>query len=354
MTFPIVFTPPIVTAANIAFRSGNSQQGAASLTVPTGVAAGDLMLWEQSGNGLFSAAIPTGFDYIKNETQLVTARYVLAWKIADGTEGGSTLTGFGATPHYVTKLLVFNTNAAAVRFDSFTGPGPNFNTSTPTLTISNTGGIATPTIGIVTAFTYGGTSNGELATDDPVATGQYANVNYHLYQNGSTPPSINSSASLVGEWNYRAFYATILRNLPSRIGVIGGAGGVGHNPSSLVDGTTATKANTDSMGDLSAATVPQRLIFYVNLGVLQSVGTIKAKQLSTTSSGNFGFYYSNDNVTWTKFSSNDHSYSMTSTPTDFTCTNNMVLAQYVGVVCQNVAWTGLTCQCGELTIGISS
>lgn len=365
MTFPYVFAPPRSAFANISLRTSNTVISSSTIIVPPGVVAGDLLYFVNVGSGSSvppGAHIPTGFERLRYGAPLsihFSDAYQNAWKIADGTESGTTLTGFTSGSLGI-ALLVFKAQASAVWMGPYATASAGTSGVPYTMPIDlSTANNTVPNILLASGLGYQG---GETCTFDVGADGNisdstgYANTAYKLYQTGA---SVSNAVATINDTSFLSGAAgevlSILRNLPARTGVIGGAGGVGHNPSNLVDGTTATTANTDPMGDLTPLTVPQRLIFYVDLGVSQLISTIKAKQLKiSASTGAFGLYYSVDNSTWTNFSSGDNSYSMTTTPTDFVCTNNAVDARYVGVVCDNVAWTALVCTIGELTIGISS
>lgn len=96
--------------------SGNS---ARTISVPSAVRIGDLIVFASFGEESYTSAYPTvsltsGFtQQTIDETGPGTAtsgriRYVLAYRISDGTEGGDSIQAFAdATGHYWSTVLVF-------------------------------------------------------------------------------------------------------------------------------------------------------------------------------------------------------------------------------------------------------
>lgn len=115
--FPFV---PIAAAggATIALFGSNTST-ASTIAVPASVAAGDLMvLVDKAYNGGIFApftVLATDFTSISNLTTTgsVFIRQILSYKLAVGTEGGTTLTGMNGGVGNAKALYVFRRTAAA-------------------------------------------------------------------------------------------------------------------------------------------------------------------------------------------------------------------------------------------------
>jgi hypothetical protein len=103
-----------VKALSLAFRS-SSTNNASTITVPNDVVASDLLvLYDRAGNtsGFPTAVTPTGFTQILNQTGSTNLRFVCSFKIAAGTEAGTTITGMNGNNLNGKILMVFSTNGA--------------------------------------------------------------------------------------------------------------------------------------------------------------------------------------------------------------------------------------------------
>lgn len=106
------------TLTSVAFFASNSIGGSTTITVPAGVIAGDLIvMFDRCGNPttIPAAVVPTGFTQISNLSLNSTTDYrvVVSYKVADGTEGGTTITGIAATGFRQKSLAVFRPNGKA-------------------------------------------------------------------------------------------------------------------------------------------------------------------------------------------------------------------------------------------------
>jgi hypothetical protein len=84
-----------------------------TITAPSGIQAGDLivLLDVSCGYSLPTAVVPTGFTQIININDTTDVAAVASYKIAVGTEGGTSITGMAGTTSKV--MYVFRGNKAA-------------------------------------------------------------------------------------------------------------------------------------------------------------------------------------------------------------------------------------------------
>lgn len=69
---------------------------AATITAPTTINAGDLLIMADfaiNAASVPTTVVPTGFTSISNTNNTTTCKLIFSYKIADGTEDGSTITG---------------------------------------------------------------------------------------------------------------------------------------------------------------------------------------------------------------------------------------------------------------------
>jgi hypothetical protein len=82
----------------------------ATITVPSGIRAGDLLVlhdWCLQNGSPPASVVPAGFtSVVDNGSVNTNIRHIISYKISDGTEGGTTLTGMNAT-NEAKSLLVF-------------------------------------------------------------------------------------------------------------------------------------------------------------------------------------------------------------------------------------------------------
>ena len=106
----------IVSAGqSIAFRSSSTSDNLSTITAPSDIIAGDLIvLYDRATNssGFPTSVIPSGFTTILNNTHESTRRTICSYKIANGTEAGTTITGMDGASADVKTILVFSTNGA--------------------------------------------------------------------------------------------------------------------------------------------------------------------------------------------------------------------------------------------------
>lgn len=124
---------------------------ATTITAPSGIQAGDLivLLDRAEGDpfgGVPASAVPTDFNTI-TDVNMTTAsvegiRTILSYKLANGTEGSSSLTGMAGTGRVDKALLVFRGDKAAstITVASANGQATNGNPTAQNVTASS--GIA--------------------------------------------------------------------------------------------------------------------------------------------------------------------------------------------------------------------
>lgn len=132
-----------------------SESSAGTLVAPSNIAAGELLVFlniAASTTSSPTAVTPTGFTNAINGTNsfLTNTRYMASWKIADGTEGGATITGMNpgtGSPFERMALLRFRVFES---FTSVTFTDAYFNVTAGSIgDQSNTVGSATePAVGL--------------------------------------------------------------------------------------------------------------------------------------------------------------------------------------------------------------
>lgn len=189
---------------------------ASSITAPSSIQKGDLLVtYNHSYNAsstIPTAATPSGFTQIHNSslsTASKSARAISAYKVADGTEGGTTLTGMGgAVP--VLYILVFRTNSAspaATLLYTGNGGGANMTNANPTdytLTLSaRTKPLVA--IGVYYNETAAQISFSPTPDNQIPATDSNYRVAWKIYN--SSPANVTVSAGDGGNVNFQAAFA---------------------------------------------------------------------------------------------------------------------------------------------------
>lgn len=95
--------------------SNSATSTIATVTVPVGVARGDLLvLFDRAADtaGFSASVVPAGFTSVTDITIGTTTRFISSFKIANGTEGGTNITGMNGTNVNAKILLVFSTQGS--------------------------------------------------------------------------------------------------------------------------------------------------------------------------------------------------------------------------------------------------
>lgn len=210
MTF---FTPPVgwaktsITSLSYITRTTST---AAAITAPSSIIAGDLLVIVQyaGGNGVapVANATPTGFTDIPTSPAGTRSRLAICYKVAAGTEGGTSLTG-GMDDFIDLKVCwQYRANApisaltAANLVTQATGADPTQQT------ISAASGVA-PVLGIVA---YGGQAGNTLNNNTTSITPNHqetVGVAYFLtedYIQNSSPANYTFDMGDIGQSNVLA------------------------------------------------------------------------------------------------------------------------------------------------------
>jgi hypothetical protein len=139
-----------VKKLSLAFRSSSTSSGT-TITIPSDVIAGDLLVLGQTGGESAPTAVnPTGFTQVSNTTNGTTRRSMVSFKIAGASDAGTTITGMNGVDNDNKILAVFSTNGAlsGSAFDLEEVTTPN-NPAAQTVNAANQ-----PTPLVVIAFMY--------------------------------------------------------------------------------------------------------------------------------------------------------------------------------------------------------
>lgn len=88
---------------------------ASTITAPTGIQAGDIIVLFDSAQNLSTipaTVVPTGFTSIINAPSSLSHREIISFKLADGTEGGTTITGMNGATSNRKVIFVFRGDIA--------------------------------------------------------------------------------------------------------------------------------------------------------------------------------------------------------------------------------------------------
>lgn len=195
----------------LAFRS-SSTSSASTITVPSDVVAGDLLvLYDTPVNlsGFPTSVVPTKFSTILNSTSGNARRTVCSYKIAEGTDAGTSITGMNGTNANSKILLAFSTNGATaaaaydIAFQSTDGD--------PTAQVVNASGQTTPLV--VLAFMRQATATGQSfsPTEDGTVTDLTSKGYYKIYN--SSPADVTVDCGDGGtQNNLMSFYIQLKEN----------------------------------------------------------------------------------------------------------------------------------------------
>lgn len=147
----------------------------ATLTVPSGVRAGDLLVFldRVSTTGLPTSVVPSGFTTAVTSNDATNVRMITSYKIANGTEGGTNITGMTPGDFEDGKaLLVFRGNKP-IRTASLLDAAGEVTNGNPASQVVNASGGAAPLIVIagyasntaVNPRTFTPTKDGEVNPD---------------------------------------------------------------------------------------------------------------------------------------------------------------------------------------------
>lgn len=151
---------------------GSATAATSAITLPSGIQQGDLIIlldFATSGS-VPTAVTPTGFTNLQNVSDGSVRRFMVSYKIADGTESSTSVTGMNGSSQNRKGVLTFRGNTFPV---SATGAGGTQETSlnAPATQNQNVSGFTTPLIilamyasnGSVTTRGFSTTKDGEIS-----------------------------------------------------------------------------------------------------------------------------------------------------------------------------------------------
>lgn len=196
------FGAKAVTAATVSSISQNASANVAggSLTAPADINAGDLLVFFDTGVNIGAApdasAVPSGFTEILTDSLGGSddARMTLSYKIADGTEGSSSLTGM--THDFEVKLLYTYRGDIAISSVNIVDTDSEITDGNPTSQTIASGSGSAPLVvvagytssGVVNPRTFSPAKDGEIGENDTAIEGSLA---YKIYNSSPANVSID-------------------------------------------------------------------------------------------------------------------------------------------------------------------
>lgn len=151
----------------VAATGANNGTGSTSLSItkPTGVAQGDVMLAAVTATGTGTVTAPAGWTVVKNTTQGTTLRQAVYYKVAGASEGASYSWGLGTSRSTSGGIIDYRgANQTAPVDASATATATSGNPVAPSVTTSAAGDQVVAAISLGTATTV---------TEDAATTERY-------------------------------------------------------------------------------------------------------------------------------------------------------------------------------------
>lgn len=182
---------PVINVINVITFIGSatnfSTDNTSTLTAPSDIEAGDILIFTDFVPNYTSGTVPSGFTNIIL-TEVVGVDHRTSYKIADGTEGGTTITGMTGSD-FACALLVFRPSfSTSVSFVTWNSQGAEGDTSSQTVT--------PPTDKPVLVLFIAGSRNGVpiLASESPLfdstisvgTSSESLLIGYSVYINGAS------------------------------------------------------------------------------------------------------------------------------------------------------------------------
>lgn len=175
-----------LTLTTVATASASSTANTAVITVPAGVESGDILVVSQYVANYSSGSDPSGFTNLVL-TEVTAVDHRTGYKVADGTESGTTLTGMTGSDHAIILVVLRLSLTPTVSTGSWNSEGTDGNPSSQSVT--------PPTDKPVVVFYAAGSrdsvpsfSSQSPAFDDVISVGPTGNsllVGYSLYTSGA-------------------------------------------------------------------------------------------------------------------------------------------------------------------------
>jgi hypothetical protein len=159
----------------------SATSAASTITLPGGILASDLIVlldYATNSSGLPTSVTPVGFTNLTNTPQTGGIRRVMvSAKIADGTEGGTSITGMNGTSQNRKGCLIFRGDAPPA---TVTGGGGTFEftLNAPTNQAQNVSGFAVP---VVVLAMYASTGSVTTRGMSPAKDGEISQVSNQWY-----------------------------------------------------------------------------------------------------------------------------------------------------------------------------
>ena len=195
--FPVIAAAAAVAPLTTLSQVLSATSSASTITAPAGIQAGDLILFMDHGENLApgapAAVAPNDFTAITDSITDPFGRTTLYYKIANGTEGSSSLTGMSGTDYQQKLICVFRGDVPikAVTIQNLQSTVTDNNPSSIAIT---SGSGAVPMIVVGCYFVYN-TGAVNPRTFSPAKDGEVANsddmyIAWKFYDVGETPANV--------------------------------------------------------------------------------------------------------------------------------------------------------------------
>lgn len=167
-------------------QSSTLANPATDIVVPSGVIAGDLLVFHNMGRSSLAAVAPSGFTLINAESRTdagSTLTISLYYKVAVGTESGTTLTGMADQSDNAIELLHFR---ASEPIASITAGDVEGYASAGVSALTCSASAGTPPLVVLGTYVDGdssglGTISMSPAEDDTVGVSSFSKIKYKIY-----------------------------------------------------------------------------------------------------------------------------------------------------------------------------
>lgn len=213
----ILLSPQSIPAAShvIDFFASSTSASGSSVTLPAGIAAGDLIVVFNKAvagfGGVPSTVVPTGFTSIINTSASGSpagndARCIASYKLANGSEGGSSVAGMSGS--FIALIFRPNFTASAITPKSTAGEITSGNPALQTVT-SGTGtvplivfGFYGQSINSITTRTFSPAADAEVAAGSNLTFAKYK-----IYNAGASSSNHSVDMNDDGDFNMlQSFY----------------------------------------------------------------------------------------------------------------------------------------------------
>lgn len=183
--------------------AGTNSSSTSQITVPADVKAGDiLVVFNRSGGpSTPSTVVPSGFTAISNAANS-NYRLILSYKLANGSEGGTTLNGMSALTTANLFIGVFRPNIPA-RVLTLGSVDAGLSAGSQTRTTNS--GSSTPPLVVVAGWgantTIGGGDWSMSPSADGSLTASSAAFRWKIYNRGTTPSNVTATLSAISAHN---------------------------------------------------------------------------------------------------------------------------------------------------------